>query len=415
MKKNNDYNEQRNSIMEESRRIVEQEVNRPLTEEEQMIANLPSNNPAPKICSNEKIPANESGTHDENKKAMIVNSIYNTDTGISTPTISDGEIDQDYIIDDNDIDVDNMIDYMINGSSVTTESLSKLLSKDKTYSDLSISEMQQLAELINDHLNHVNINNYYDRLPTTFKSIIIQRVGRGLTNKQLMNSLARDIVDELSMEYALSDPSADLDKAIEEIKIAGKELQEDLGKLSGGIHVSMVTKNIETMKKQKEKLIADGKTELAEQLQVKVIDPMEETITLSKFKEFCKKVKIKKYDLERPDKVFRSFNTKYFTHKKNINDINSCPKVLAEHIKDHVEDNGIYKVCIAFCKYCMNFTPDDAIQHNFMYYFIKNIHIMNLICPRGIIIENDKDISDESMKFYITFRDNIRECIENIR
>lgn len=386
--------------------LINEELNTPLTEDEQMVSNLASNNLAPVVT-----PIQEK----EDMKPVLINSIYNTDTGISTPLISDGEIDPDYITDDEDIDVDGIIKSMIEGSSVTEVNLTNFLSNKKMDHNLSVTDIAQLAELINDHLNKVPIKNYYDRLPSSFKSMIIQQTGRGFVDKQLMNGLAKSLVDELAMDYALSDSSADLDKAIMEINKAGKELQEDLGKLSSGMHVSLVTKNIETMKKNKEKLIEEGKTDLAEELQIKVIDPMEETITLSKFKEFCKTVKIKKYDLERPDKVFKTFNTKYFNHKKNINDINSCPKVLAEHFKDHVEDNGIYKVCIAFCKYCLNFSPDDAIQHNFMYYFIKNIQIMNLICPRGIIIENNDNLSDESLKFYLAFRDNIRECIENIK
>ncbi len=410
---NNDenYDFEANRIIDEEK-LVREAANSPLSGEEQFIASLPSNNVAPSTAI---------GTNfekDNNMAPMLVNSVYNTDTGMSTPLIGDGEIDLNAIGSD-DIDTDILINSMMRGNTVSLGGLRKTI-KNMKIDNVTQEDMETLCSIVNDHLNQKQIDDYYSILPVSIKieieNQLIKSFGRGsaksVTN-QIRKTAAYEIIDKMATDYVTRDMTVDMDSVMVQINAANKELNDEISKLSVGSHVSFVSKNIEQLKKQKDKFIEKGEIDKANELQEKIIDVMEDTIYLTSFQEFCKRVRIKNYELERPEKVFNSFNQKYYSHRLNINDVSKCPETLKKHFPDHIDDDKCLKVCIAFCKYCLNYSPDIPKEHTFMYYFIKNILIMNLIYPNGYTIAAPS--SEDAAKFYLEFKKSIETCMDNLK
>lgn len=391
---------------EEIDKMVEQELGIELTDEEKMMGSIPSNNAGPIVTPDIMKDKGD-------MSPVMMNHIYDTRTGISCPT-------DEFVEDDKPlVDVDALLKQFMEGDSLSVDGVREALNKSYKISDnvqISAEDMIALSKLVNDHLNKKTVGEgkgYYNSLPLSIKNLIFKKVGDPIKaiGRSKVEEMSIALIDEIAAEYVQNDSTADLDKMIAEITKSGEELNEGIGKLQGNFHVTIVTRSIQTLKDNKKKAEDIGDLEAASKWQ-SVIDGMESSINLTDFKEFCKRVKIKNYDIERPDKVFMGFLRKYFDHKKNIYDIRNCPEQLSNHIHDHITDFGNMKVCLAFCKYCMNMNPDNALEHTFMYYFIKNIIAINLIAPKGKL---DEDADEDAKNFYKTFLFNLRGCIENIR
>ena len=59
----------------------------------------------------------------------------------------------------------------------------------------------------------------------------------------------------------------------------------------------------------------------------------------------------------------------------------------------------------------MNFSPDNIEDHTFMYYFIRNIILIDRINPKGKLYET---MDEKSKKFYDGFIENLKKCISNL-
>lgn len=95
----------------------------------------------------------------------------------------------------------------------------------------------------------------------------------------------------------------------------------------------------------------------------------------------------------------RSFNAKYQNHKFNINDINLLQDILYRHFEDVTEDQ-VKKFIILFCRICQNMSPDNLVEHSYMYYTIKNILSL--------------EYTDSKSDFYNTIINNIMKVFSII-
>ena len=138
---------------------------------------------------------------------------------------------------------------------------------------------------------------------------------------------------------------------------------------------------------------------------------LEDAYTLNKFSEAIKSIKIKKFDLEKPDRVYSIFYTKYENHRYNISDIKSCPSILSRHLKD-IPEKELLKFCLCFCKYIQNMSPNNIAEHAFMYYFIRNIYLLDSLNPRGGLYES---LTGKEKDFYDSFTSAIRIAINNMK
>ena len=302
-----------------------------------------------------------------------------------------------------------------NNIPLTIEEIKKLVST----SDINYKELDELEDglkvndLIQRKIKGKKIT--YEELPKflkrTVEDIAIQSADKApsfayLNNRSNLNYISNLLIQQLVDEYNKKNIGIDIDTMLKGFDEFDK-MQNDISKEFGDMLMTFDDERKAEIDAAIERCKKEGKEDSIEKLQ-KMKDVIDDAYNLDKFSEFCKKVRIKKFDLEKPKKVFLSFNSKYEKHANNINDIQYCPIVLDRHLDDH---NNNLKLCLAFCKYCMNFSPDNIEDHTFMYYFIRNIILIDRINPKGKLYET---MDEKSKKFYDGFIENLKKCISNL-
>ena len=272
----------------------------------------------------------------------------------------------------------------------------------------------KVNELIQNKISGKKV--LYDDLPPILKKavtdIAAQSANEGpsfayLHNKSILNYISNIVIQQLVDEYNKKNAGIDIDTMLKGFDESINKMQNDMSKEFGDMLMTFDDERKAEIDAAIERCKKEGKEDSIIKLQ-KMKDVIDDAYNLDKFSEFCKKVKIKKFDLEKPKKIFLSFNSKYEKHANNINDIQYCPIVLDRHLEDH--DSNL-KLCLAFCKYCMNFSPDNIEDHTFMYYFIRNIILIDRINPKGKLYET---MDEKSKKFYDGFIENLKKCISNL-
>jgi len=406
MKENNiiDLNESLYNKMIQDFKDVDQMIQEAEEAEDEFAQSLPSNTQIPAI------PGTKVTYNKEDMEPEVMDVMYNPLTGIRTPMGELVELEKDYTDDE-------LFEKMMSEEvSISVDDLEKYVHghDNKLFAGMSSEDIIILMKIMNDHINgKMEDHEYYETLPNSLKSAIVMQIRGGSNNKKLKNGLAKGLISELCFEYMANDSTNDLQNVMNMINEASEELNAGIANINASVSVMVTNDIVNKLKTKMTEAENNDDQETYERLN-DLITSIEAATTLDEFKEFCKTVKIKKYDIERPDKIFNSFNNKYITHRLNINDIRTCPIIMSEHFKDHVEDYGVWRVCIAFCKYCKNMSPDVPTDHAFMYYFIKNIQLIDMIYPKGIIIETD-EMEIQVKEFYDTFIINMNECINNIK
>lgn len=278
-----------------------------------------------------------------------------------------------------------------------------------------LEEINILNNIIKKKINGEKIS--YDELPNFLKESALDIVRKSsddgpalafLGNKTRLNYATNLLIGELAKEWEKKNAYIDLDTMLAGFDQDFQKLQNETSKEFGNILMSFDEERKNEIDAAIIRCKAEGKEEAVEKLE-KIKSVIDEAYNLTNFSEYCKHVRIKKFDLEKPKKVFLSFNAKYLKHSNNINDIQYCPVVLDRHIIGDSKSN--MKLCLAFCKYCTNYSPDNIEEHSFMYYFIKNIILLDRINPKGLMYDS---LDEKSKKFYDGFLDNIKKCILNL-
>jgi hypothetical protein len=138
-----------------------------------------------------------------------------------------------------------------------------------------------------------------------------------------------------------------------------------------------------------------------------VLDRIDEAYNLSELKEFAKSCKIKKFDLEKPSKLFDAYTRKYAESTYNAYSIEMARPILYRNLNtgddEQFSDRDINAFFIAFCKQTRNMRSDNVLDHSYMYYVMYNIVLADL------------NKSDETKHVSEKFLDNVKEVIKNLR
>jgi hypothetical protein len=142
-------------------------------------------------------------------------------------------------------------------------------------------------------------------------------------------------------------------------------------------------------------------------------DACEESYLMTGFHDAIKnhKIKLKKFDIEKPSRAMTSFYAKYEKSSMGINDLWDITKCIPRHlgtastpvIEGKITNTTIVAFTVAFAKYCMNMRSDSVVDHVFMYYFIKNILYLDAL-PSG----------EEPAQFGLDLINRIKEILEDI-
>ena len=357
---------------------------------------------------------------EENTKYTDIKNLNDTKQPISATGIYD-PITGDIAVDSANIDTKTLSDLHFNrftgeeDISFTIDDIKNILPRTLGSEIDNLNDINILNNIIKRKINGEKIS--YDELPNFLKESALDIVRRSsddgpalafLGSKTRLNYAANLLIGELAEEWKKKNAYIDLDTMLAGFDKELQKFQTDTSKELGNILMSFDEERKKEIDAAIARCKAEGKSEAIEKLE-KIKNIIDEAYNLTDFSEFCKHVKIKKFDLEKPKKIFLSFNAKYLKHNNNINDIQYCPIVLDRHIIGDEKSN--MKLCLAFCKYCMNYSPDNIEEHSFMYYFIKNIILLDRINPKGLSYDS---LDEKSKNFYDGFLNNLKRCILNL-
>lgn len=295
--------------------------------------------------------------------------------------------------------------YIVNGEN--SESLFKEISKDTEYDDETI---RQLLEVTNRKMKGEEFN-IYKALPTKIQELINSYCRQGQVplntpnGNQFRNMVTDELINEFISNIGLNRIQSDFSKELEDIFDKGtKEISESIVGYTEerAKHYREAAESMEDPDKKAKLLL--------------ILDNVDEGYNLNKLKEYAKTCKIKKYDLERPDKIYRSFLQKYKNSKFNIYGIEMATPIVLRNLNkdandnpiptdspDHYDQTDVDAFFIAFCKQTAGYDPNNnPNQHAYMYYLMYNCIFTEI--NKG----NAKDVSTK-------FLQNIKDVINNLR
>lgn len=276
-------------------------------------------------------------------------------------------------------------------------SLIKEISKDN---ELDPETIKDLLQIVNRKMNKEEFN-IYKAFPEEVKRMIdkylesLQVPVNSTQGKTFRNYISEQLINEFITNISINKTMNDFNK----------ELEDLFNKGSNELAESIVGYTEERNKKYRE--YADQIEDADKKDKINnILDQIDEAYNLIGLKEFALRCKIKKFELEKPQKLYNSFLYKYSDSVYNIYDINMAEPILYRNINSDNEEvysaDDIHAFFICFCKYCNNMSPNNVTEHAFMYYVIYNIVLMDM--NKG----ESREVSDK-------FLDNIKEVIMNLR
>lgn len=291
----------------------------------------------------------------------------------------------------------------INNSPITEEEIRSVISESgegiisemtENYS-ISDDSVRELLFLVNKKKNNETFN-VYKSYPEEIQNMIDTYMnnngmsGNTMQAKQTRNMIAEALLDEFISNIELSRIQSDFTKEVEDLFNKGSE---ELAETIVGYTIERNKTYREAAEKMEDE---DKKAKL-----ISILDAIDSAYSLDGLIEFAKKCRVKKFELDKPSKVYNSFLMKYENSSYNIYNLDLCRPILVRNLRVDVKFVDLF--LITFCKYCQNMKPDNVTEHAFMYYTIYNIVLIDM--NRS---ENTKAVSEE-------FLENIKKVIDNAK
>ena len=361
------------SQIEDIKNTIEKNIN----EDEKKIRSYPSNNDDLE---------GESGLEPIQEEATVVTNINN---GLQYTAKVDN-IDESLakIL---DIDVEDLINIPddIKDIELRTEDIYR--NAIESY-DIKEEDVPKLIPLLDRYRNGEEIK--YNDLPLEIKRVISRECASvGNFSKEAKNMFTDALISGIVRDSGIDKINLDMVNAISE----SFDMSEFADKMTTDTYANLSDKfnkgYVELSKKLKDK----GEFEKAEKLD-SISNAFKESYQLKEFKEFLKKVKIKKFDFDKIDRVCQEFNFKYENLRNfNIHDVRKLMPVYGRAFPEYKQSTRDALV-IAFCRYCRNKNASNYVDHTFMSYFVLNS--INLV-----VIKNHTGLIKE-------MNDNIKECLD---
>ena len=282
---------------------------------------------------------------------------------------------------------DNVVDLIL------PENIIKSNASDK-FASFNEEDMLKFIELIKTY-QAGDEKNLFNRLPESLQKEITKSYfenSGGVDLKYYKKMFAESIVESFIMESSIDkiqiDFQDELKKCMDDIGDEIKEYYSD--EVQNRIKkLRKVSDNIKDTDPDKSKTLLDIAGMIEESYELNIL---KNTLATRFFR-------IKPFELEKPEKIFKEFNYKYTNSLYNIHNISMVPPILRNHFsEDEISDDQIMKFVIIFCKYTQNMKPTNIVEHSFMYYFIMNIISLSVF-------------NHAETEFYDNLLKNIKECI----
>lgn len=285
-----------------------------------------------------------------------------------------GDMSEDEFIESQDVpvidftitedDVRNHPDTMVGDfdlSEMATLSMVKVINKYKeTKEDITFNE---LPEEVQEHILH-----YME------DTMNIGRNEHTPESHQTRNALAATVVREY---FKL----IEIDKYVDEYNYKTEHLFDDTVN-----EMSPIFKQYnDSQDNYYRKLIESTDDPEQKKLGEDILASINDAFNLERLLEAAPRTRIKKFDIDKPKRVFDSFHTKYANPKYHIYNLYGSALTLGRHmymdrvIPDQREarDTAV-KLILLFCSVCKNYSPEKPEQHSFMYYFTYNLYLLDI-------------------------------------
>ena len=344
---------------------------------------------------------------DNNAKEIIVNTAYDTRTGTNTVL---GEASDE----ENKEKLDKMWKTFSEGNDNPEQAIQDAL---KEYGFSEFKEAQdsvKILSLIQDTNNGIKINSIYEKLPDFMKGEVYKLTAKAAAGngaavtKAALNFTASAVVKELAQSIKTSNETIDIDEMLSTLYNDLKESTNDMGKKTADMFMSTLEDRKASIEEAIKRASENNDEKAIEKLK-KIEEASDRSYDLKDFIEACKKIKVKKFYIEKPSKVFDDFNYKFRSEDYPMNNITDCPNILESH---GFEYNDALKLCLAFCLYCVNMNPEDYSEYIFMYYFVRNIIILDRVNFRN---ERYEDMDEKSKSYYDGFVKNLNLALDNLK
>lgn len=322
------------------------------------------------------------------------------------------------VTNDNNIqigDIDDLWNSFTNGKLDMDAKIKEIIDADSDMGSVNqLEDISKISSLVKDFNDGKKISGIYDRFPDSMKPALYKMAAKAasengaMINRQVLNFVARATLEEIATEFNKNNISNEIDDLFRKLYDEIKGTIKDISKEGGNIFMSTIEDRKVAIDAAIEKAKAANDMASVEKFQ-EINKASYDSYHLTDFSEYCKTVKIKKFYLEKPSKIFDDFGYKFRDHKYPIDDISKCPELLETH---GIDFNDALKLCIAFCLYCSNMKPENYNEYIFMYYFIRNIIILDRLNYNN---DSYDTMDDKSKIYYDGFIANIKKCISNFK
>lgn len=298
-----------------------------------------------------------------------------------------------------DINPDEKKDVKIN-YDVTEEDV-------KSHSDLSIANFENMSD--ETSLKLVKLINRTRKGDKIKYSDLPEEIQTGLTEyldavfdipisdySKRSKKIRNNIADALMQEYI---KTIEIDKYVDHYNYKVEHLFDETISEISPIFKQYNDASNKNIKELVERVNTPEEKEIGE----KILAAIRDAYNLESIKELIPKARIKKFEVEKPNRVFDSIHGKYTSPKYHIYNLYGCAVTLSKHLFNNrvISDarksrDAAIKLLLVFCNKCRNYKVDTVYEHAYMFYFTYNIYLLDMY--KG---EQYDQFVDEYLKGYI--------------
>lgn len=367
-----------NKLTAEEVKAVEEVIKSTETEEDKLVASLPSNNGVEVSNGSEEATT-------EQKKVNI-----NPNNGsLNVLTDRESEEDDEYVqISDDLKKLLTMEDdevYAIPESLDEIEITEEMLKgKIKEGYDLSDNDIKVLLPLIQKYRVDRNSCKWFNEMPKKLQDLINKQCLEVNNNSsEAKNLFASEILDAIVRETKMDKIVIDMQKSIAEAYDLSPLMEMIIDKQKTSFE-DAIDKKIEILTNKKEESTSEESKDILEE-KIKMLEDIKNAFYQSyTYEDMIDKIKrgkirVKPFDIRKYARFCSEFNYKYEGDTPFIiHDVRILMPVLKRKFSKYTEEQ-VCAFVIAFIKHTQNMNSKSPIDHTFMSYFISNIINLDMI------------------------------------
>ena len=303
------------------------------------------------------------------------------------PTMEEAlsELGESVVAEDEDIE--------ITSDDIKESFKTSMFNEGETKYNLPDEDILVLLDIVNKVKAKENIN-IYASFPQSVKDMINKYMldegvqGYSVQANSIRNMLSATLIDEFISNISIN-------KTIDSFNQEMEELFVKTGEEFSKMYKEYDTERTKYLEAALEKIPeGDPKRETV----TNVLDAINDAYKLTRLKEATPKLKIKNFDREKPERWFSDFEFKYKNTEYHIYPLNTVGNTLRKHLSESIiptlpeelsDEDKIKRAeviasletldfLLLFCKFCMNYRPENPEQHAFMYYTLYNIMLLDV-------------------------------------